>query len=101
PLVRSEWLMAPRVAANTLGRPVVASDLFPEQPLGWTTWWTETPQLCFPGTGTSICTGYDEDGTPFEANTPQFTRPLDPQVGWEQHKFLIAMTLIYLPENAK
>jgi hypothetical protein len=25
---------------------------------------------------------------------------IDPQVGWEQQKFLIAWTLIYLPENA-
>jgi hypothetical protein len=100
-LTTEEWLKGPHVAANTLGRALVTSDLYPEQPLGWTTWWTQSPEVCFAGSGTSICTGFDENGAPFEPNTPQFTRPIDPQVGWEQHKFLIAMTLIYLPENQK
>ncbi len=36
-----------------------------------------------------------------EANTPANSRAIDPQVGWEQHKFLIAWTLVYLPENQK
>src|SRR5690606_31658659 len=69
--------------------------------IGWTTWWTEQPQVCFPGVGTQICTNFAQDNAPFEPDAPAFTRPLESQVGWEQQKFLIAMTLLYLPENQK
>ena len=36
---------------------------------------------------------------PFDPRLPTDTAVLDPQVGWEQQKFLIAWTLLYLPEN--
>ena len=32
---------------------------------------------------------------------PEHVAVLDPQVGWEQQKFLIAYTLLHLPSNEK
>ena len=41
----------------------------------------------------------DEEGEGFEAI--DISNALDPQVGWEQQKFLIAWTLLYLPSNQR
>jgi len=59
-----------------------------------------TPQACFPGDGTTVCRTYGslENGQ-FGAKLPANSVPLDPQIGWEQQKFLIAWTMLYLPEN--
>lgn len=69
--------------------------------LGWTSWLpADGPKSCFwsdkgimvPGTnGEQICSG--------EPVALADTFPVDPQVGWEMQKFLVAMTLQYLPEN--
>jgi hypothetical protein len=56
--------------------------------------------VCFPADGTTICSTYDDiSGTAFHPEAPDNTAVLDPQVGWEQQKFLIAWTMLYLPEN--
>jgi hypothetical protein len=83
------------------GFPQTGADGFPSQAIGWTTWWTETPEACFPANGTTVCTSYAADGTPFNKQTPANVVAVDPQVGWEQQKFLIAWTMIFLPENQK
>ncbi|HEY3448043.1 MAG TPA: hypothetical protein VGK67_16925 [Myxococcales bacterium] len=69
--------------------------------LGWTSWLpAEGPKSCFwsdkgmevPGTsGEQVCSA-----DPIDLKD---TLPVDPQVGWEMQKFLVAMTLQYLPEN--
>ncbi len=100
-LTGDDWIKGPRVATTPAGNVQVDSEKYPSQPIGWTSWWPDTPEICFANTGTAVCTGWDIDGVPFKANTPANTRPIDPQVSWEQHKFLIADTLIYLPENQK
>lgn len=74
---------------------------FPEKPIGWISWWPDKPELCFPNNGTTVCSAWDQDGTPFKPLPFDYTRPIDPQIKWEQHKFLIAYTLVYLPENQK
>ena len=69
--------------------------------LGWTTWVpADGPQSCFWSTvsmeypnakGEAVCSG--------DPKVIKSSIALDPQVGWEQQKFLIAMTMQYLPEN--
>jgi len=99
-LTNDDELRGPRVEASSDGRPVVDSEGFPAGPIGWTTWWTPEVQSCFPGAGSSVCTVYGNvDSDPLDADAPANTAILDPQLGWEQQKFLIAFTLIYLPEN--
>lgn len=69
--------------------PVVDVNRFPRSPLGWTSWWRPDPQLCFHEPDLTSCLLEGVGGF----------APVDSQVGWEQQKFLIAWTLIYLPEN--
>ena len=101
-LTGDDVLKGPRVAADTSGNPLVGSALYPELPIGWTSWWGQTPRVCFPGEGTTFCSAYaglsQEALVPHE---PTNSIPLDPAVGWEQQKFLIAWTMLYLPENEK
>jgi hypothetical protein len=72
--------------------------------MGWTTWWSQGPggpEACFPRGGTTICSVFGEQGNPLDPPVIANTAIIDPQVGWEQQKFLIAWTLQYLPENAQ
>jgi hypothetical protein len=91
-LTGDDALKGPRVAATTTGTrtlPVVDEEKYPLAGMGWTSWTpTGGPEACFPRELNLLCTG-----------TPGDTIVLDPQVGWEQQKFLIAWTLAYLPEN--
>jgi hypothetical protein len=82
-----------RIAARTdsLGRlvPDVTDEKYPVGGLGWTSWTpVDGPQACFADRDALTCTA-----------APEQTVVVDPQVGWEQQKFLIAFTLQYLPEN--
>jgi hypothetical protein len=66
--------------------------------LGTTSWWpTEGLETCFPSNDRLFC--HD----PFTAGTaaPSGGTVVDPEVGFEQQKFAILMTLIFLPENAR
>jgi len=73
---------------------------YPARPLGWKSFWPQSgPAVCFPREGRNLC--FDYLGGDFDpANVPE-TMGVDPQVGWEVQKFLIAWTLAYLPENEK
>ena len=67
------------------------SEGYPAFGIGWTNWWAnEGPQTCFAEDMSLLC-----------SNNTASTVVLDPQIGWEQQKFLIAWTLLYLPENQK
>ena len=98
-LTNDDLLKGPRVAADASGAPMRDRDGYPAQPIGWTSWWGDTPQACFPAEGTTLCSSYPTDPTFFDPRLPTNTAVLDPQVGWEQQKFLIAWTMLYLPEN--
>jgi len=101
-LTGDEMLKGPRVAADAQGHPVTDANLFPDAPLGWVTWWTPDVKVCFPNDGTTVCSIYgDSNGNTTDPLAPAHTAVVDPQVGWEQQKFLIAWTLLYLPENQK
>lgn len=99
-LTGDDFLKGSRVAADMAGRPLRDSDGFPSQPIGWTSWWSDTPEVCFPGSGTTLCASYGtENNGVFDPLAPANTMVVDPQVGWEQQKFLIAWTMLYLFEN--
>jgi hypothetical protein len=102
-LTGDTMIKAPRVAAVASNIPDVRpEDLYPAYPMGWTSWWQDTPEICFPAQGTTVCSGFNpEDGTALNPLLPAATIPVDPQVEWEQQKFLVAWTMVYLPENQK
>ena len=107
------------VAANGAGTaPLVTSkDKFPTMGIGWTSWITDTPTNCFPGDTGIVCASFECNGGVCDASqflsggvtmhpldnqaAPANVLAVDPQVNWEQWKFLIAQTLLYLPENQK
>ncbi|KYF97193.1 hypothetical protein BE20_39495 [Sorangium cellulosum] len=102
-------LLAPRLEADENGFPVVDEDSkdpdplakqYPARPMGWVSWWpNEGPKVCFPSDGKNLCSNYI--GGDFNPETVNRTIALDPQVGWEVQKFLIAWTLAYIPANGK
>jgi hypothetical protein len=98
-LTGDDLLKGPRVATDAAGVPILDSEGYPGQPIGWTSWWGDTPEACFPAEGTTLCSSFPIDTAPYDPRLPANTAVLDPQVGWEQQKFLIAWTLMYLPEN--
>lgn len=102
-LTGDEEIKGVRVAADATGKPLKDNAGYPALGMGWTSWWTAGgPEVCFPGEGSIVCSSYTEpSGGPFNPQAPANVAILDPQVGWEQQKFLIAQTLQYLPENEK
>lgn len=101
-LTGDDYIKGARVAANDSGTPLTDIQRFPTRPIGWTSWWGSTPRVCFPAEGTTVCGSFgDEDKGDLTAAGISNTAAIDPQVGWEQQKFLIAWTLMYLPENAQ
>jgi len=92
------------VAADATGKLLVDQDKdgnkWPKQSLGHVQWWTPETQICFPADGTSLCTA-PGNGSTFGSTAPAKIIPLDGQVGWEQQKFLIAYTMMYIPENQR
>jgi hypothetical protein len=98
------------IEAQDNGRPKVCASerdlandpsaaLFPCTPIGWTSWWpADGPEACFPGDGSTVCSSLTQSGH-FNPKTNATLLTIDPQVGYEQQKFLIAFTLAYLPEN--
>ncbi|PIE17085.1 MAG: hypothetical protein CSA66_06855 [Proteobacteria bacterium] len=99
-LTGDDALKGPRLAADSFGYPLVDAQKWPQRPIGWTSWWTEEPQSCFPADNSIACFAYGSgQSAPLGADAPADTVPLDPQIGWEEQKFFIAWTLVYLPEN--
>jgi len=100
-LTGDDEIKGPHLAAKPDGRPEVGADKYPAQPIGWTSWWVpDGPEMCFPNANSEVCSRYgDLDSTPFNALAPANVTSIDPQIGYEQQKFLIAWTLVYLPEN--
>jgi hypothetical protein len=98
-LTNDKVIMGVRVAANNKGIPLVTGEGYPAQGIGWTSWWNEEPQSCFPGPNSTVCSSYGNDNVAYKADAPEYTAIINPQIGWEQQKFLIAWTMLYLPEN--
>ena len=66
--------------------------------LGTTSWWpTQGIETCFPQGEKITCR--DPFATTPVGGTTGSGPVIDPQVGWEQQKFALVQSLIYLPEN--
>jgi hypothetical protein len=66
--------------------------------LGTTQWWPKNGiEVCFPKGDRLFCNDPFTAGAP----TPAGGTVVDPQVGFEQQKFAMIFTLLYLPENAR
>lgn len=111
-LTGDDEIKGAHLAADANGKPLLDTAYagpdpdgkkYPAQGIGWTSWWpTKGPEACFPSDGNIICSAYaDPNSGAFNPKAPANIATIDPQVGWEQQKFLIAMTLQYLPENAQ
>ncbi|MEZ4312429.1 MAG: hypothetical protein R3F14_30745 [Polyangiaceae bacterium] len=102
-LTNDDDIKGVRVAAKANGDPDVDPDAFPKGPLGTTSWWPQNgPEVCFPNQDSIVCSQYGSaTSAPFNPDAPANTAIIDPLVGWEQQKFLISWTYVYLPENQK
>jgi hypothetical protein len=108
-------VLAPRVEADGLGTPLLDSaastaldplaNLYPARPLGWVSLWPAGgAEICFPTQGRNACTNYAGDGSFAPLIPPDISPDLaavDPQIGWEVQKFLIAWTIAYIKANQK
>lgn len=87
-------------ARGTAGTGVQPADLDPNgyALLGSTSWWpTQGIETCFPkGEQISCFDPFSKAPIGVAASTGPV---IDPQVGWEQQKFALIQSLIYLPEN--
>jgi hypothetical protein len=72
---------------------------FPTNGIGWTTWWGDTPETCFTNNGTTLCKTFPDNEAGLDPQVISNAVAIDPQLGWEQQKFFIAWTLLYLLEN--
>jgi hypothetical protein len=80
--------------------PNMDADEFWTDGIGWTKWWGDEVQACFPKDGTNICSVPTATGGSIDtSNPPEAAIAIDPQLGWEVQKFLVTWTYIYLPEN--
>ncbi|HTQ04657.1 MAG TPA: hypothetical protein VMI54_12410 [Polyangiaceae bacterium] len=104
-------ILAPRVATDSRGNPLLDqngntaldpnANLYPAQSLGWPSLWPASgPEICFASLGRNACTN------PLGNNSlapipPTNSAAVDPQIGWEVQKFLIAWTVSYIKANEK
>jgi hypothetical protein len=101
-------ILAPRLEADAAGLPVLDTSApdamarrFPRRPLGWVSFWPSTgPEICFSTEGRNACTNYAGDGG-FAPAAPQYTAAVDPQIGWEVQKFLMAWTVALIKANER
>jgi hypothetical protein len=100
-LTGDDFLKGPRVS-STNGKPNVDAQGYPTDGIGYVSWWPLSgPEVCFPAAGTTVCNRYGEGSGTLNPLAPAEIMAVDGQVGWEQQKFLIAWTMMYLPENQK
>jgi hypothetical protein len=90
-LTGDDAIKGPRIESSASGAPKVDADKYPTSGIAYTSWTGTTAQTCFVSNSSQLCT----------ATPPANSVAIDPEVGWEQQKFLIAYTLLYLPENAQ
>ncbi|MFT3768851.1 MAG: hypothetical protein QM820_25690 [Minicystis sp.] len=77
---------------------------YPKRPIGWTSWWpSEGPSTCFPTDGKNVCNDFLGGTGNFnpDALDNDHMASLDPQIGFEVQKFLVAWTLSHIPANQK
>ncbi|HET6283158.1 MAG TPA: hypothetical protein VFH73_19525, partial [Polyangia bacterium] len=104
-------ILGPRVMTDAAGAPLLDTSnpamldplarRYPKTPLGWVSFWPPAgPEVCFPTDGRNVCSNYagDDNLAPL---MPVNTAVVDPQVGWEVQKFVIAWTVALITANEK
>ena len=100
-LTDDDFIKGVRLAAGPAGNVIVDEEFFPGLPMGTTTWWTKEPEVCFPAVGTTICTSLGKGSASFDPRVPDNMVVVEPQIGYEQQKFLVFQTMLYLPSNQR
>ncbi len=98
-LTGDDEIKGPRLAADATGKPLKDGSGYPANGIGWTDWTAPTPQSCFYSANGIVKPGSSVLQLACASAPPANTIAIDPQVDWEQQRFLIAWTLLYLPEN--
>ncbi len=104
-------ILGPRLEADAAGLPILdntapttldpMAPFYPKRPLGWVSFWpTRGPEVCFATDGRNACSNFNGDGG-LAPVAPVNTAVVDPQIGWEVQKFLMAWTLTYIKANEK
>jgi hypothetical protein len=71
------------------------------QPMGFRAWWpTDEPQMCWPTQGRLYCKEFPS-GDEIANGTPAESLAVDPEVGFEIHKFITFFSMLNLPESWK
>jgi hypothetical protein len=99
-LTEDEDVKGWRVAA-TAGQPNVDALGGLTQPMGYRAWWPKAAtQMCWPTKGQLICQEFPRGNT-VASNVPADSLPVDPEVGFEMHKFITFFSMLNLPESWK
>jgi hypothetical protein len=110
-LTGDEEIKGTHLMADEKGRPLMdfENDRMLTRSVGWTSWIGDEVETCFPADGTTFCRGYSSadgigtsvDNSNLNPQISDYVVGVDSLIGWEQQKFLIAWTMLYLPENQK
>jgi hypothetical protein len=99
-LVGDRAVMAPYLVADSSGNPELDADGFPARPMGHVSWWPASgPVVCFPSDGKNACKAPDGLTMNLRPDSPTRIVPVDPQIGFEVQKFIIAYGLAYIAAN--
>ena len=99
-LTEDEDMKGWRVASSK-GLPIVDAAGALKQPMGFRAWWPkDEPQMCWPTQGRLFCQEFPS-GTEVANGTPSESLAVDPEVGFEIHKFIAFYSMLNLPESWK
>lgn len=97
-LTNDETLKGARIASKD-GKPEVDADGYPSKAIGWTSWYGTEARSCFPADQSNVCRSFGKSDTAYAAQKVAEALPIESQLGFEQQKFYIAWTMLYLFEN--
>jgi len=99
-LTEDEDLKGWRVA-STNGTPNMDASGTLSQPMGFRAWWPkDQTQMCWPTQGHLFCKEFPTE-TDLANGTPKESTAVDPEVGFEIHKFITFFSMLNLPESWK
>ena len=104
-------ILAPQVATDAQGNPLLdttgntaldpLANQYPQTPIGWASVWPPTgAEVCFATLGRNACTNPVANDS-LAPLVPANSASIDPEIGWEVQKFLIAWTVGYIKANEK
>ncbi|HET7544868.1 MAG TPA: hypothetical protein VFK05_33605 [Polyangiaceae bacterium] len=99
-LTEDEDLKGWRIA-STGGVPNIDDAGGLSQPMGFRAWWpVDEPEMCWPTQGHLFCQEFPS-GQELANGTPKESLAVDPELGFEIHKFITFFSMLNLPESWK